>query len=121
MFTNPNAEIVVETLAPDRVVLYGVATDVCDRYAIDGLRVRWPRLPIFAVTDAMKPIHADVAGCKGEPRYCRRCFGVLWVEHEYLPMDVERPFDVRKESFFCARPGQKLDDFVLSLRVTGSP
>jgi nicotinamidase/pyrazinamidase len=61
VFTNPNAEVVVETLAPERVVLYGVATDVCDRYAIDGLRVRWPRLPIFAVTDAMKPIHADVA------------------------------------------------------------
>ena len=59
VFTNPNTEVVVETLAPERVVLYGVATDVCDRYAIDGLLARRPHLPIFAVTDAMKPIHAD--------------------------------------------------------------
>lgn len=61
VFTNPNTETVVEALAPERVVLYGVATDVCNRYAIEGLRARWPRLPIFAVTDAMKPIHADAA------------------------------------------------------------
>jgi nicotinamidase/pyrazinamidase len=61
VFSNPNTEIVLEALAPEAVALYGVATDVCDRYAIEGLLDRRPQLPIFAVTDAMKPIHADAA------------------------------------------------------------
>jgi nicotinamidase/pyrazinamidase len=61
VFTNVHTEVVVETLAPERVVVYGVATDVCNRYAVEGLLARWPGLPVFAVTDAMKPIHADAA------------------------------------------------------------
>ena len=61
VFTNPNTEVVCEALAPERVVLYGVATDVCDRYAIEGLLARRPEMPIFAVTDAMRPIHPDAA------------------------------------------------------------
>jgi len=62
MQTDRDVERIIQLgVAPERVVLYGVATDVCDRYAIDGLLARWPRLPIFAVTDAMKPIHPDAA------------------------------------------------------------
>ncbi|HET9461079.1 MAG TPA: isochorismatase family cysteine hydrolase [Gaiellaceae bacterium] len=57
VFTNPNADVVVDTLAPTDVVVYGVALDVCNRYAIEGLLARGiPR--IHAVTDATKPIHA---------------------------------------------------------------
>ena len=56
VFTNPNVEPVLDVLAPRHIVLYGVAQDVCDRYAIEGLLARRPRIRLFAVRDAMKPI-----------------------------------------------------------------
>ena len=37
VFTNPNAEPLLELLDPDEVILFGVATDVCDDAAILGL------------------------------------------------------------------------------------
>src|SRR6266542_1210204 len=37
VFTNPNVLPVVDALAPSQIVLYGVALDVCNRYAIEGL------------------------------------------------------------------------------------
>ena len=40
VFTNPNAEPLLDALAPDEVVVFGVATDVCDDAAIRGLRAR---------------------------------------------------------------------------------
>jgi nicotinamidase/pyrazinamidase len=40
VFTNPNAEHLLEVLGPDEVVLFGVATDVCDDAAIRGLLAR---------------------------------------------------------------------------------
>ena len=60
VFTNPNADVVIDALSPTDVVVYGVALDVCNRYAIEGLLARG--VPhIHAVTDATKPIHAEVA------------------------------------------------------------
>jgi nicotinamidase/pyrazinamidase len=59
VFTNPNVGAVLDELAPDHIVLYGVATDVCDRYAIEGLLERRPGLRLTAVTDAMKAIRPD--------------------------------------------------------------
>jgi len=59
VFTNENVETVIDTLKPRTVVLYGVATDVCDKYAIEGLLQRHPELRLFAVKDAMKPIDPD--------------------------------------------------------------
>jgi nicotinamidase/pyrazinamidase len=61
VFTNPNVEPVLDELDPERVVLYGVALDVCDRYAIEGLLARRPHTRLTAVTDAMKPIDAAAA------------------------------------------------------------
>jgi len=61
VFTNPNAEPVIDALAPEDIVLYGVALDVCDRYAIEGLLSRRPNIRLHAVTDAMKPIHQEAA------------------------------------------------------------
>ena len=61
VFTNENVLPVLDVLAPDDVVLYGVALDVCDRYAIEGLLRHRPQTRLFAVTDAMKPIDRDVA------------------------------------------------------------
>jgi nicotinamidase/pyrazinamidase len=59
VFTNENVETVLGALKPGAVVLYGVATDVCNRYAIEGLVERHPDLRVFAVHDAMKPIDPD--------------------------------------------------------------
>ena len=61
VFTNENVETVLGTLAPGAVVLYGVALDVCNRYAIEGLVNRHPEIRLFAVDDAMKPIDRDAA------------------------------------------------------------
>jgi nicotinamidase/pyrazinamidase len=40
VFTNPNTERLLDLLQPDEVVLFGVATDVCDDAAIRGLLAR---------------------------------------------------------------------------------
>ena len=40
VFTNPNAEPLLDALDPDEVVVFGVATDVCDDAAILGLLQR---------------------------------------------------------------------------------
>ncbi|MFL5929462.1 MAG: cysteine hydrolase family protein [Gaiellaceae bacterium] len=40
VFTNPNADHVLELLDPEEVVLFGVATDVCNDAAIRGLLAR---------------------------------------------------------------------------------
>ena len=61
VFTNENIETVLGVLAPETVVLYGVAQDVCNRYAIEGLLTRHPEIRLLAVSDAMKPINREVA------------------------------------------------------------
>ncbi len=61
VFTNPNVEPVVRELDPERIVLYGVALDVCDKFAIEGLLERRPHTKLYAVTEAMKPIDAHQA------------------------------------------------------------
>ena len=40
VFTNPNTDRLLEWLAPDEVLLFGVATDICDDAAIRGLLAR---------------------------------------------------------------------------------
>jgi nicotinamidase/pyrazinamidase len=40
VFTNPNADHLLELLDPAEIVLFGVATDVCDDAAIRGLLAR---------------------------------------------------------------------------------
>ena len=61
VFTNPNLLPALDAMRPARIVLYGVALDVCDRYAIEGFMQHRPAIRLFAVTDAMKPIDRDVA------------------------------------------------------------
>lgn len=60
VFTNPNLLPVLEALNPDRIVLYGVALDVCDRYAIEGLLRHRPTVPVSLVTDAVRAIDGSV-------------------------------------------------------------
>ena len=61
VFTNANVVPALTVLQPDDVVLYGVALDVCDRYAIEGLLAHRLHTRLFAVTDAMKAIDAGAA------------------------------------------------------------
>ena len=56
VFTNENVDLLLETLAPGRIVLYGVALDVCDRYAIEGLLQRFPPAALSLVADATRAI-----------------------------------------------------------------
>jgi nicotinamidase/pyrazinamidase len=44
VFTNPNADRLLELLDPEEVVLFGVASDVCDDAAIRGLVARGRRV-----------------------------------------------------------------------------
>ena len=61
VFTNENVTPVLDVLAPDDIVLYGVATDVCDKAAVEGLLERRPHTRLFVVTDAVKGIDKNVS------------------------------------------------------------
>jgi nicotinamidase/pyrazinamidase len=62
VFTNPNTERLIERLDPDEVILFGVATDVCDDAAIRGLLRRGRR--VLFVEDAARGLDEErVAEC----------------------------------------------------------
>jgi nicotinamidase/pyrazinamidase len=61
VFSNPHVLPVLDLLDAQDIVLYGVALDVCVKYAIEGLLEHRPSIRLFAVVDAMKPIDRDVA------------------------------------------------------------
>ena len=61
VFTNANVDTVLRVVDPEVIVLYGVALDVCDKYAIEGLLRHRPQTRLYFVTDAAKAIHAHVA------------------------------------------------------------
>src|SRR5919108_1466440 len=62
VFTNPNTERLLHALDPDEVVLFGVATDVCDDAAIRGLLERGRRVRF--VEDAARGLDEQrVAAC----------------------------------------------------------
>ena len=56
-FSNPNVEPLLELLAPDEVLLFGVATDVCDHAAVMGLLARNYRVAF--VEDASQGLSPD--------------------------------------------------------------
>ncbi len=59
VFTNPNVDAALVEIDPDVIVLFGVALDVCDRFAVEGLLQRRPRTRIRVVTDAVRAIDAS--------------------------------------------------------------
>jgi nicotinamidase/pyrazinamidase len=62
VFTNPNADRVLALLDPDQVIVFGVATDVCDDAAIRGLLDRGRRVRFVA--DAARGLdEARVSAC----------------------------------------------------------
>lgn len=56
IFTNPNLLPVLDALQVREVVLYGVALDVCDKYAVEGLLAHRPGIAVALVTDAVRAI-----------------------------------------------------------------
>ena len=60
VFTNANVDAVLRVLDPEVIVLYGVALDVSDRYAVEGLLTHRPATRIYLVTDATRAIDHDV-------------------------------------------------------------
>jgi nicotinamidase/pyrazinamidase len=55
-FTNPNADRLLELLDPDEIVLFGVATDICDDAAVNALLDRGRRVAF--VEDASRALDA---------------------------------------------------------------
>ena len=56
VFTNPHVAPAIRTLGVSEVVLYGVALDVCDRYAVEGLLERFPQIAVSVVVDAVRAL-----------------------------------------------------------------
>ena len=61
-FTNPNTETLLDALDPDEILLFGVATDICDDIAIRGFLQRGRRVRF--VEDAARGLDPErVAAC----------------------------------------------------------
>lgn len=58
LFANPNAPAVLERLAAERYIVFGVATDYCVRAAVLGLREHDPRAEVLLVEDAIAAVDA---------------------------------------------------------------
>ena len=66
-FSNPNLEPLLAALAPSEVILFGVATDVCNHAAVQGLLGRGYRVAF--VEDASRGLSEErVAACLAEWR-----------------------------------------------------
>lgn len=59
VFSNANVSTLLATLAPKAIVVYGVATDFCDRYTVEGLLRDSPGTELFLVTDAIRSIYPE--------------------------------------------------------------
>jgi nicotinamidase/pyrazinamidase len=67
VFTNPNTDLLLERLDPDEIVVFGVATDVCDDAAIRGFLQRGRKVRF--VEDAARGLdEARVTACLADWR-----------------------------------------------------
>jgi nicotinamidase/pyrazinamidase len=56
VFTNANVPALLRALEPQAVVLYGVATDFCNRYTVEGVLRALPQVELYLVRDAIRAI-----------------------------------------------------------------
>ena len=56
VFSNANVPTLLRALEPQAIVLYGVATDVCNKHAIEGLLRQLQRIEVYLVLDAIRAI-----------------------------------------------------------------
>ncbi len=59
VFSNANVSTLLAALAPEAIVIYGVATDFCDRYTVEGLLRHRPGAELLLVTDAIRAIYSE--------------------------------------------------------------
>jgi nicotinamidase/pyrazinamidase len=59
MFTQPSIAALLETLSPDRFVVYGVVTEICVMHAVQGL-LRLGK-PVTVVSDAIYSLQSSMA------------------------------------------------------------
>jgi len=57
VFSNPKIETYLQYLHPDKVVVYGVATDYCVKAAVEGLLKR--NYSVLLLTDAIRSVYPD--------------------------------------------------------------
>jgi nicotinamidase/pyrazinamidase len=82
VFTNPHADMLLQRLEPEEVVLFGVATDVCNDAAIRGLLARGHKVTF--VEDAARGLdEARTASCTASWREN----GVRFSSSADLPME----------------------------------
>src|SRR5206468_6362197 len=73
VFTNPNADPLLEALDPDEIVVFGVATDVCNDAAIRGFLLRGRKVRF--VEDAARGLDEErVAAATGAWRHAGVAF-----------------------------------------------
>jgi isochorismate hydrolase len=60
VFTNPNAEVVIRSLDPEAVAVYGVPLEIGVKHAVEGWLTRRPKTRIFVVTDAVKAVRYEL-------------------------------------------------------------
>jgi nicotinamidase/pyrazinamidase len=53
-FSNPQLKAALDVYQPERCVVYGVVTEVCVLFAVEGLKQRCPRVEV--VTDAVRAL-----------------------------------------------------------------
>lgn len=58
VFTNPNVQPVLDILGADSVVVYGVARDICVRFAVEGF-LRRRREEVVVVEDATRALDPE--------------------------------------------------------------
>ncbi len=58
---NPNAATTLDALAPERIIVYGVATDFCTRAAVEGIARLQPGARLTIVTDAIRGINDEAS------------------------------------------------------------
>lgn len=58
VFTNPNVKPALDMIRPGKIIVFGVALDVCDAYAIEGF-LMLNKYHIYLVTDAVKPLNEE--------------------------------------------------------------
>jgi nicotinamidase/pyrazinamidase len=59
VFTNANVPLLLKVLEPEAVVMYGVATDFCNRYVVEGLLRALPQAKLYLVVDAIRAIYPE--------------------------------------------------------------
>jgi nicotinamidase/pyrazinamidase len=59
VFSNANTTTLLRALEPEAIVIYGVATDFCDKYTVEGLLRHRPEADLFLVTDAIRAIYPE--------------------------------------------------------------